>query len=218
MFRQERKGLQREDLLTCPGTDRHAVGDGMAQVSAWAVYDIFESGSGEQVFVGVVSDGQWQTFCRHFGLDDLADDPELKENGSRVGKRDVILPRVQARFKEMDQKTLLAELEKCGVPFAHIGKPEDLFDDPHLNASGGLLDIELSDGGETRLPALPVQFGEDRLGLRRPVPKPGSDGLEVLRSLGLSDEQIQDLAREGAAEVDLGWAPALLWERIVSIV
>ncbi|MEM9533272.1 MAG: CaiB/BaiF CoA-transferase family protein [Pseudomonadota bacterium] len=174
------------------------------RVSAWAVYDIFESGSGEQVFVGVVSDGQWQTFCRHFGLDDLADDPELKENGNRVGKRDVILPRVQARFREMDQQTLLAELEQCGVPFAHIGKPEDLFDDPHLNASGGLLDIELPEGGETRLPALPVQFGSDRLGLRRPVPKPGDDGLDVLRSLGLSDEQIQDLVRDGAADVDLG--------------
>ncbi|MEM6573451.1 MAG: CaiB/BaiF CoA-transferase family protein [Pseudomonadota bacterium] len=171
------------------------------RVSAWAVYDVFQCKGDDQVFVGVVSDGQWQTFTRHFGLDDLADDPELKENGNRVGKRDVILPRVQARFMEMDKAELMHELDQCGVPFAPIGKPEDLFDDPHLNASGGLLDLDLPDGGETKLPAMPIQLGQQRLGVRRPVPHPGADGRSVLEGLGYSAEDIQSLVDAGVAEL-----------------
>ncbi|MFK7957708.1 MAG: CaiB/BaiF CoA transferase family protein [Lysobacterales bacterium] len=171
------------------------------RVSAWAVYDVFHCKGDDQVFVGVVSDGQWQTFCRHFGLDDLANDPELKENSNRVGKRDMILPIVQARFMEMDKAELMAELDQCGVPFAPIGKPDDLFDDPHLNASGGLLELDLPDGGETRLPALPLQLGEERLGVRSPVPHPGADGDAVLKALGMSDEDIQSLIDDGVAQV-----------------
>ena len=34
------------------------------RVSAWGIYDVFEVMHGEQVFIGVVSDGQWQSFWR----------------------------------------------------------------------------------------------------------------------------------------------------------
>lgn len=50
----------------------------------------------------------------------------------------------------------VARLEGSGLPFAPIGRPEDLFNDPHLLASGGLELVRLPDGSPTLLPTLPV--------------------------------------------------------------
>ena len=161
-----------------------------ARISAWAVYDVFTVKNDEKVFVGVVSDGQWVKFCKAFGLDDWAADEVLAANNERVARRDEIIPRLQALFAEYDQADLMAKLETVGLPFAPISKPEDLFDDPHLNAAGGLLDMELPDGAPIKLPALPVEVGGSRPGLRMSPPKVGEHTEELLAELGLSEERI----------------------------
>ena len=142
------------------------------RTSAWAVYDIFDTSDAQQLFVGVVSDGQWRTFCEAFGLADLAADRGLDTNSARVARRDEILPVIRARLKQLDKAALMRALEHSGLPFAPIARPEDLIDDPHLNA-GGLVEVTLADGRKAKLPALPVSFGDRRFGLRHDVPAPG---------------------------------------------
>ncbi len=124
------------------------------RVSAWAVYDIFETKDDEQLFVGVVSDGQWKSFCAAFGLTDFREDKAMDLNANRVAKRNLIIPSINTLFKQYTKQDLMEKLEQTGLPFAPISKPEDLFEDPHLNESGGLLDIDLPQGGQTKLPAL----------------------------------------------------------------
>lgn len=143
--------------------------------SAWAVYDVFEAGDGEKVFVGVVSDTQWRVFCEAFGLAELAADESLAKNNERVRQRERILPLIRARFASFTQAELMAKLEHTGLPFAPVAKPEQLFDDPQLNA-GGLLPVTLPGGVKTKLPALPLEFDGQRCGLRRDLPAPGEGG------------------------------------------
>ena len=168
-----------------------------ARVSAWAVYDVFETGDDEQIFVGVVSDTQWRLFCEAFGFAEFADDPSLAENNGRVEQRERIMPIIQARFREYSLAELMDKLEQTGLPFAPIGKPEDLFDDPHLSASNGLVDLTLTDGEHsgqrTRLPALPLQMDNARFPLRHDLPNPGQHTREVLDEIGLSENEIQEL-------------------------
>lgn len=161
-----------------------------ARVSAWAVYDVFDTKDDDKVFVGVVSDGQWRIFCEAFDLDDLAADETLNENRERVLKRDVIMPAVRAAFKTFTKTELMEKLERTGLPFAPISRPEDLFEDPHLNAGGGLLDLEMEDGTMAKLPALPVSLGGKRLGKRLNPPKVGEHTHSILASTGLSDDEI----------------------------
>src|SRR5436190_14038285 len=59
---------------------------------AWGVYDIFQTKHG-QLFVGVVTDTQWEIFCREFGEPELAADARLKTNGMRVKERGWLIPR-----------------------------------------------------------------------------------------------------------------------------
>ncbi|PEQ11380.1 formyl-CoA transferase [Novosphingobium sp. PC22D] len=154
------------------------------RVSAWAIYDVFETAKAdEQLFVGVVSDGQWQTFCETFGLTDFAANEKWAENNERVKARDEILPRIQALFKQHSRDELVARLETCGLPFAPIARPDELVDDPHLNAAGGIVELHLSDGTEVRLPSLPIEFDGRRPGLHRDLPAIDEHGDEIRAEL-----------------------------------
>jgi crotonobetainyl-CoA:carnitine CoA-transferase CaiB-like acyl-CoA transferase len=167
------------------------------RVSAWAIYDVFDTlNADEQLFVGVVSDGQWLTFCEAFGFDDLGADPDLRANNQRVLQREAILPRVRALFATLDRATLVGTLERIGLPFAPIMRPDELFDDPHLNA-GGLLDLTLPDGRPTRLPGLPVEIDGERLELVRDIPQIGADSDALLAELGYSDGEVAALRQGG---------------------
>lgn len=136
------------------------------RISAWGVYDVFETaGENEQVFVGVVSDGQWQAFCTEFGLEVLLADPALATNNERVSSRDRFMPAIRAMMAGFSREALLPRLERIGLPFAPIARPEDLFDDPQLNA-GGLVEVTLPSGEKARLPGLPLTFDGERLPLR----------------------------------------------------
>lgn len=163
-----------------------------ARVSAWAIYQIFKTRDGEDVFVGVVSDGQWKTLCEAFDLMDIYADPKLKENRDRVLHKDSFIPRIEAAFAKLTKTELMNKLEHLGLPFAPIGKPEDMFSDPHLTQSGGLLDMELENGDRGQLPALPFSLDGERLGLRLDPPKAGEHTEEILRSIGLDPTELRD--------------------------
>lgn len=154
------------------------------RVRAWALYDNFKTHDGELVFVGVVTDTQWKIFCEAFGLQHLLDDPTLKTNPQRVEARPRILPIVTDIFGRMGKQELMDKCEKLGLPFAPIAKPEDLFDDPHLNASAGLTPVTLLNGEKTKVPVLPIEMDGQRFGTRLDVPAVGEHTREVLAALG----------------------------------
>ena len=169
--------------------------------SAWAVYDIFELDSGERLFVGIVSDTLWQRFCEEFGLSEWAADASLATNAGRVTEREQLLTAIRALFAPLSLEILSARLARAGLPFSPINTPGDLFDDPHLTASGGLLPVHLTDGdraGEAAtLPRLPVEFSQHKPPLHRDLPEAGAHNHEVLKELGLDDQTIADLTRDG---------------------
>jgi len=167
------------------------------RISAWAIYDVFETQDGEQVFVGVVSDSLWEKFCAAFDLRELGADPQYKTNSQRVLARDTLLPQVRELFKGYPKADLVAKLERTGLPFAPIGKPEDMFDDPHLLASGGLGDVRLPDGTQTRLPLLPLELDGRRPTQGGILPAVGEHTREVLGGLGLAPAELDVLAADG---------------------
>lgn len=149
------------------------------RTSAWAVYDIFDTADGDQLFVAVVSDTQWRLFCEAFGFDEFAADRGLDKNSDRVARRDEIMPVIRANFMTHSKQELMQALEHTGLPFAPVATPEDLFDDPQLNADG-LVEVTLADGQQCKLPSLPVAFGNQRLGLRHDLPTVDTDSEQVI--------------------------------------
>jgi crotonobetainyl-CoA:carnitine CoA-transferase CaiB-like acyl-CoA transferase len=168
------------------------------RVRAWALYDNFKTREGELVFVGVVTDTQWKIFCEAFGLRELLADPSLKTNPQRVDARPRIIPVVTALFSKMTKQQLMDKCEELGLPFAPIAKPEDLFDDPHLNASGGLTPVTLANGTKTKVPNLPIEMDGERFGTRLDIPRVGGHTRAVLQGLGYSSEEVEGLIERRA--------------------
>lgn len=162
------------------------------RISAWAVYDVFESSDGN-IFVGVVSDGQWTSFCQEFELLDWRDDPDFADNNNRVQRRAIIIPRLNDLFKTLSSADLEQRLEKAGLPFAPIRTPDELVEDPQMSA-GGMHNVTMPETGEiVKLPVLPIELDGERVALVRNPPEIGADTQDILSELGLSAGQISEL-------------------------
>ena len=167
------------------------------RISAWAIYNVFETSDHDHVFVGIVSDSLWEKFCAAFEQQELAANPQYKTNAQRVLARDSLLPRIRELFKTYKKADLIAKLERTGLPFAPIVKPEELFDDPHLLASGGLGMTTLPDGRETQLPILPLEMNGARPQQGGSLARPGQQTDEVLALLGIAGAEIAALRAAG---------------------
>jgi crotonobetainyl-CoA:carnitine CoA-transferase CaiB-like acyl-CoA transferase len=170
------------------------------RISAWAVYDVFTVKNGEQIFLAAVSDSQWVTFCDLLGFDDLKADMRYKTNNERVNLRPELLTDLRSRLANFSAQDLSARFESAGLPFAPITKPEELFDDPHLNATGALADVRLTDGtraGQTARAALfPFTMDGQRFGVRTHPPHQGEQTDEILKAAGLSLAKIEALRQQ----------------------
>jgi crotonobetainyl-CoA:carnitine CoA-transferase CaiB-like acyl-CoA transferase len=154
-----------------------------SRVSAWSVYDVFTLANGEQLFIGAVSDKQFATLCKVLERPDLLDDPKFADNAARVAVRPELLARLGEILRHHEIADLSARLEAAGLPYAPIVRPEQLLDDPHLKASGGLVPMQTEDGGQTPVVLLPLLMGGRRPGVRLPLPGIGQHTEEVLAEM-----------------------------------
>ncbi|MCW5255970.1 CoA transferase [Verminephrobacter aporrectodeae subsp. tuberculatae] len=170
-----------------------------SRVAAWAIYDVFTVQDGEQIFLAVVSDKQWALFCHAFDLGELLADPRLASNQDRVLARDWLMPRLRSHLAPFSAAQLAARFEARGLAFAPITRPDELLDDPHLQATGGLAPIVLDDGRPARVPLLPFTLDGKQPGLRLNPPRVGEHTDALLRAAGYSPSEIQDLRQRAIA-------------------
>jgi crotonobetainyl-CoA:carnitine CoA-transferase CaiB-like acyl-CoA transferase len=166
-----------------------------SRISAWGVYDVFTVKNDEQIFLSAVSDKQWTVLCDVFQWPDLKGDARYASNNARVSHRHILLPDLRERFKAYTAQQLAERFEAHGLPYAPIKRPEDLMDDPHLRATGGLAPIELPDGRPVDTLLFPFTMNGQRLGVRMSPPKLGEHSAQILKELGYSDAEIQRLTQ-----------------------
>ena len=171
------------------------------KASSWAVYDPFQTADGKTVFVGITSDNHWRSFCTGFGVEELLSDPALKTNPLRARAREKIMPIVTEKFAAETFASLVAKLERLNIPFGPLARPGDLFDDPHLNHGGRMLDVLLPTGKRAKLPGIPLDMGGRQTRIRRQPPGMGEHTRQVLEEAGYAAEQIDKLVEQGIAIV-----------------
>ena len=150
----------------------------------------------------MTSDAHWRRFCDGFGFADLWAQARLATNPLRCDARSWLIPDLRQRFAAMPAAEILAICEAATLPYAPVNRPDDLTTDPQMLA-GGLLPTMLSTLGEAGpmagLPALPVEFGDDRArpGLVRQPPGIGAHTSDVMRAAGWSAAEIAALLDNG---------------------
>ena len=161
--------------------------------ASWAIYDIFQTADEEQIFVGVVSDKQWGEFCKAFNLEDLLNNKALSTNTQRVAQRNEFMPRLHKMLKTHNLSQIVEILESFGLPFAPIMRPDQLFDDPHVNHPGATVEVTLSNGVRAKVPTLPIEYNGARPSLYQDLPKIGEHNEAIAQELGYSDEELEVL-------------------------
>ena len=164
---------------------------------AWGIYDTFESAEGKPMFVGVVTDTQWKKFCDVFERPDLFADERLGSNGGRVEQRGWLIGTVAETCKALSTEELLAKCDTAELAFGPVNKPEDLLDDPHLNANGQMREMTIPGGARAKTPRLPLEMGGRSFSVREDPPAIGQHSRKILAAAGLSASDIDDLFAAG---------------------
>ena len=189
--------LMGQHMLQYAMTGRHPT-PMPVRASPWAVYDVFTVKDGEQIFLAAVSDAQFDRFCDVLGFTDLKADPAYASNNDRVRSRPALLATLRERLAQRTAAELTAIFEAAGLPYAPIRRPEDLYDDPHLLATGGLADVVLPDGDKAgqrvKTTLFPVTLQGERLPVRMHPPRLGEHTQELLAGAGYARDEI-DLLR-----------------------
>jgi crotonobetainyl-CoA:carnitine CoA-transferase CaiB-like acyl-CoA transferase len=163
----------------------------------WGIYQTFGTADDEQVFIGVTSNNHWTRFCQMFERSDLLADARLATNEDRVEARPWLLPIIAEIMARFSKAEIMARCEEANIPYAPVAETKDLFEDPHLAASGGLVPVTLPGGIETKLPKLPIELDGERPGIYRQPPRMGEHTREILAAAGLSEREIAALEEQG---------------------
>jgi crotonobetainyl-CoA:carnitine CoA-transferase CaiB-like acyl-CoA transferase len=168
---------------------------------AWSIYDLFETADHEQVFIGITSDRHWQRMCKTFGFTEWAEAEQLATNQGRIDARQWFLPELKKRFSALTKIEVMALAEKAGIPFAPVGRPQDLFEDPHMNQSGSLVETRTPAGDLVKLPKIPLRLDGASFELRCHPPRVGEGSRDIYRSCGYTDTQIDEMVADGIIEI-----------------
>ncbi|WP_374631889.1 CaiB/BaiF CoA transferase family protein [Ferrovibrio sp.] len=178
------------------------------RVSAWSIYELFDIAGGEQVFIGITSDKQWQQFCAVFDLPDLQSDTRLATNNDRIAARPWLVPRLKQVFAALARSDAERLARKADIAFAPVARPESLFDDPQLNANGSLMPTKLPGNVETKLPLMPIRMNGQGFVLRSHPPRVGEHTAALLSALNYSAAEIAGLEESCIISCDKAGNPA----------
>ena len=171
------------------------------RVSAWAIYQVFQT-LDMPVFIGVISDKHWTSFCRAFDCEELLLRPEFKTNNLRLEAQQLLLPDLKHMLAQLSSAEVMARCERAAIPFAQVAKPEDLFDDPQLNQGHGLEQMDFPGGQVGKLPRLPLEWNGQRIPTNGAAPKAGEHSREVLHTwLGIAPNEVADLIEKNTIRI-----------------
>ncbi|CAH1692647.1 Crotonobetainyl-CoA:carnitine CoA-transferase CaiB [Hyphomicrobiales bacterium] len=172
------------------------------RISAWAIYDVFDTADNQQIFVGVVTDTQWQLFCEVFGQPTMLADERLATNAKRVAARETFMPTLRSLFRALTRAEAEAKCSQAKLPFAPIKRPDELLEDPHMLSEGAMTPITFPNGERSALPGLPLEMDGIRFNEPCIVPRVGADSEAIAGELGYGSEEIVALLGEGIISCD----------------
>lgn len=126
--------------------------------------------------------------------DDAGFDPRDPENVAKVTQWKA---EVTARIREKPVAYWLEAFGAAGVPVAPVQLPEELSDDPQVEALGVMVDLDHPVTGPQRVVGPITKMSETPTRAAGPAPALGQHTDDVLRAGGLSEEEIATLRASG---------------------
>lgn len=149
--------------------------------------------------VAASSQAQWRALCGVLGREDLCTDPRFAERAARTRHRAELVPILAAAFATRPTADWLARLEAAGVPCGPVNTIAAVAADPHVQARGMLVDLDVPGLGRTRAVNSPLHLSRTPAGPAGPAPRLGEHTATALaRHLGLDEAALAALRAAGA--------------------
>ena len=148
-------------------------------------YQVFPVADGH-IIIATGNDSQFVKLCGVLGEPSLAQNPDYKDNKSRLAHRGVLVPRLTELCKRMTSADLLAKLEAVGVPAGPINNLDQVFNDPQVIHRGVKLELPSAAAKGGTIPGVraPLVIGGRPMAHERPSPRLGEHTQEILREIG----------------------------------
>ncbi|MEL6979041.1 MAG: CoA transferase [Pseudomonadota bacterium] len=162
-----------------------------------APYEAFETADG-WITLGAANQANWERLIALLGHEELGQDPRFSTNADRIQNRAVLAATLNGFFREKPSAHWLAALQEVGLPAGPVLTVSEMHDDPQTLAREMTPTLAHPSAGPTRCIGLPVKFSETPGAVRRPAPRLGEHGADVLAEAGFSEAEIAALRESGA--------------------
>lgn len=176
----------------------------MGPKMGWAVYRLFDTKDGRQIFIAATSNQHWQNLCSALSMPDLSSDAELDNNRKRVEHRERINTRIAETVENWPFDALTEELQRWHVPCAPLNRPSDLLEDPHLIGRRHLVSMPVPGAPDFKSMAAPVEMGFPIPEVYCPPPGLGEQSRQILTDLGFTVDEIERLINDGTVGSEVG--------------
>lgn len=170
------------------------------RIARFSPFNTFQAADGWLV-IGAATPGQWRSLCACMNTPELADDPDWSDVAWRIANVDTVEARVSVWVSTLPVAEAVRVLRTAGGIAGPINGIDQLMAWPHLTAREMLVPLEHPQAGPvpaTVAANFPLRFSAAETGYGSPAPVPGQDNAAVYGGLlGLSDEERQDLHRDG---------------------
>jgi len=146
---------------------------------------------------GANTQEHWRAACAVFGLAHLAGDPRFATNELRLANRAALIDEIERVTVTQPDEYWTERLSAAGLPCGPIQRFDRVFADPHLAAREFFADVRHPRLGAVRQIGSPMRFSSTPVRLESAGPPLGADTDEVLRSIGVDDDELARLARDG---------------------
>ncbi|MBR1233620.1 CaiB/BaiF CoA-transferase family protein [Bradyrhizobium sp. AUGA SZCCT0182] len=172
------------------------------------------AGADSWIVVAVSSDAMWPKLAKLLGRADWATDAWLK---TAVGRRAIereIEAAIKAWTSARDPESAMKALQAAGIASGVARLPMELLQDPQLHARGFIQEVDRAFIGKHPQPSMPFREGAKPFPIRSAPPTLGEHNQEILGGLlGLSDAEIDQLAREGIIGTEMLMEEQLVKEK-----
>jgi formyl-CoA transferase len=157
----------------------------------------YRCGDGQFVLIAGNGDSIFKRLMTLIGRSDLGDDPSLAQNDGRAKRVVEIDVAINTWTTTLSLDEVLKGLIQAQVPSGKIYTAKDIAEDPHYQARGVIQTVESADGLKVQVPGIIPKLSQNPGAIRHRAPTLWEHTDQIMKSAGLTEEQITILRKSG---------------------